>query len=1228
MNWLIYRPNLLDRTKDIVTPVLSAKTVREAFLTLWPTFQEFTAPTIVLVNGVPTLRAKWDDELRANSTIEACAVPGALTPAIATVSLLLTIGSLAYSAYLYYTAPSIPSFNPPAIGTTPEAAPVFAFEGQRNERRLNQPIEVAYGRNRWYPGFLCLSRIVYVENTPYLIGWYSLGKGDFEIEDVRIGETSITTLPNSQYIQFDSGTTTPAGNATLDNDDIFDYVKYIEELSNAELRGTNEAEYKVLGPYRVKAITYGSSVSKFQINLSFPGGLYELDASSNLVEKVVTLRARWRQINENGANPGDWEGDAFLSDPYFEMLPNGTTTTPQRFTFSATLSQNLKWGWEFEIYRTDTKETTIGGADTVRIESVCFLDKTEKTYDVTTLNVIVQGSEFITSGSSAKVNVVATRKLPTLVDGSFTAPVATRNSVWAFLDVLRSDYGAQTPNDQLDLTYFEDLGESTSINFDAVFKQKTTVLEALKAIATVMHGAPYLAGSDYRIAVDDPLAVPVAFFSMDNVSDLTWEMAFSPVLDADCVEVSYIDPDSGLEDTVQFTPPGSDGVNPRRLTAVGVQDRTLAWRMGAYSYLSESLRRDRVTFTTGMEGYIPTFGDTIMVAWPFPAWGTAGLVTAYDAATLTLALSEDVTFDGPETHWIALRTRTGEVYGPVRCEVASVANAVLLLEPLSDGFFTGYFGEQPIMFTFGKSSTLAKEFAVTALTPTANNTSVQVEALSKNRQVFAYEFLDAPDPGDDLIEYAPVATQVPWVRVLKEEANALRIVWAPTPGATSYTVRYNYLDSITTPILSQPWTYVSTILESDNLDAYAFIPRVEGKYLFVTVTPDVGDTRWLRIYVGVRGSTTNLSKPVALTILDATDPLKVASGTITANLSEAFDATSSTGPTYYIDAPDDCGVRLELTTLPADVTRSITLPNGGAFTYTPSMAKEDGFYGENGTPSFVANVFRAGESTAYIVDHTMTYTRRTSPGTLSKSVSSAKVLGLSFITPYWVNGVRYDYTDLQTVTYQDVTFKLSTASKYGVDWIMSRTMSFYGVTVETYNRSTATPDLVLPIFWNSNGVPTDWTNNPSGVTGFAAYQTDKATGQTNAYEDSFHVACVPDESLPGNTGRTFALFLDVTNNRILPDTDFQCAFDTDITADQDTFRFAIGAQDVVNSGIRPLTSDERTALQAASRVVFMHCVPKYTPHTMFDSRIQATPLDLFGKQAASFASLYFTTPAA
>lgn len=928
MAWVINRPNFLNPADRKVT-YTPAKTLREAITRTCP--ETAKTPTVFCVNGLPRLRKHWDEPLPAGAVVTADAVPNGVVETLAIVSVVLTVASLLTTAWLIYNQPSIAAI--PGIGVTPEPDPTFSFGGQRNAQRLNNVIETAYGRNRWWPAYLCNPRLQYSDNVPVLDVWLTLGHGEFDVEDVRVGDTSLASIPGCSWEYFDPG-------HTITTDETPDIVQYAKDVRNTELRAPNEPEFAVLGPYTPLGALLRSR--QFCVNFAYPGGLYNTDENGLTTATVDTA------VLAN-TDAGDLVYGATETQA-------AATTTPLRLSLVSQLyAASLGDRVGITLERLTNRAESSSAQSRIVAESIQAYGWSGREHKVALVHVTLRGSDTLGTDAAEKINVVATRKLRTLVDGVWTSPVATRNPVYAFMDAMQANYGGQAPDDNFDLALWEELAKTVSgKTFDNVFNEKTTVWDAARAIGQSIRAVPYIAGSDIRLFVDSPVDQPVALFSPDNAMDLKWSVGFAKPLDADCVEAAYVDPDSGLQDVVQFTPPGSEGVNPRRETFAGVTDRDEAWRLAAYAYYKQVLQRETVSFKTGLEGHIPMYGDVIMVSWPFPAWGTAGVVEQYELSLGLLQVSEPLTF-GEGTYWMALRTKAGRVFGPLEVAPTEDPTVVSVATDLSAWDFSGETEDQ-ILFTFGPASQFARLFRVDSTTP--DGTTVSVKASAFVPEVFAYDALSAPPRGSDLLPVAPSPNAVPWITVAEESGDYLRVQWGPAMGATGYVVEYDYA-ARTTATMRSPWDAVGgaiVLSEVDVVNLVAYVPRQEGDlYVRVTATGSGTYREWWRGYIGSYPGTTN--RPLALRLVNNAngayvgplDPGNTATAdahaVIGSSVSAVFDVALTT-PTVYGDAPAGRGVWVELDggTVESGVagTVKVFLPNGGAHTFTQAEMRSAG----------------------------------------------------------------------------------------------------------------------------------------------------------------------------------------------------------------------------------------------------------------------------------------------
>lgn len=773
------------------------RNVTSALPTLWREVGKIDSPFFVKVNGKIVLRADWGNPIPPESFVEVYSAPG--VTALAVVSIVLTVVSLAVTAFLIATLPETPTANTTTSG---DADNVFSFSGQSNLTKLNQCVETSFGTNKWFPPYLTLPRIYFVNNKAYIDILFSLGTGKLQVDDVRCGDTLIGDIANSSYTYFDKGTVLTG----------YDCV-YIGDKTNVELSQPDSENFEIIRTI----VTPVNALSKvIQLNFECPSGL----------SGTVGVEWRYRKISNSGDGISAWS-------PWRSRSFTASSSTAQRFTLTYDTLESARY--EVAVQRSTNTPTT-----SIRLLSAYGLGNSGQQTSVQSLRVSLEGSNSIDQSSASDISVITTRHLRTSFASSTLSP--SRNSVWAIVNLLIE---AGIPIADLDSAYWTELAASVNNNFDFVYVNKTTVWQALQDICGTFRGQMFVIGSDFRVAIDTPDAIPSAFFGPDNATDLTWNVLFQQEDANDCVVVTYVDPKTGLQTEVQFTPPGSLGVNPQNVTVPGVTDRTAAWRIAAYKWMCQNLLRDTVSFTVGLDGLIPMYGDVVAVAWPFPAWAVAGLVN-YQDTNGELVLTEAL--PTPEgASWLSLRTLTGEMYGPIGCSIGSAPNRVVLDTPLPAGMFDFEdFTRESVMFTFGTSTTMEKPFRITSLAYDGN--TVKVDAVAYDTAVFTYDTITAPDN-----DKTPVsAPGLSWTIAKSVSSGYYRVTWPSVEGATSYSVKYVYLDTTDpnwllfagAPNLYPNW---ATASDANCFGTNAYVPTTTGVVpLMVRIIANTGAVSYWR----------------------------------------------------------------------------------------------------------------------------------------------------------------------------------------------------------------------------------------------------------------------------------------------------------------------------------------------------------------------------------------------
>jgi hypothetical protein len=306
---------------------------------------------------------------------------------------------------------------------------------------------------------------------------------------------------------------------------------------------------------------------------------------------------------------------------------------------------------------------------------------------------------------------------------------------------------------------------------------------------------PYIQGGMYHFTRDSEASLPVALFNQRNIvkGSLKVEYLLPSDETADSVMVTYFDEvrQKPLEILAQL--PGYSADNPYPVQLFGVTNSSQAWREGQYIAAANRYRRQSISFTTEMEGFIPTFGDLIAIAHDRMQRNTSGDVLGYDSGSKILTLSEPVIF-GIGTYYFGFKLRNGSFSGPWLAtagadEYHPVLTTALDFPPDTDT------SREKTSFTFGKGEEYRKLARVIAVRPRSIH---QVEIACINEDAAVHTADTGTIPPASAYWNLPAKITRPVVRGLSVTLSGtpsnpqLAIDWLPAAGADHYYVETSY----------------------------------------------------------------------------------------------------------------------------------------------------------------------------------------------------------------------------------------------------------------------------------------------------------------------------------------------------------------------------------------------------------------------------------------------------
>ena len=750
---------------------------------------EFECPTICLCNAEPLLRGRWDETLIGEGdlvvfvplpqgggggdgknplrTILMLAVMVAaiyfapmLAPSLASalgVSTTVATGLAQAGIALAGTAlvnVLIPPPKPSAItsnfGSAPAPSPTYSLQAQGNQARLAQPIPVVYGRHLVYPDLAATPWTEYDNNEQYLHQLHCVGQGEYDLEQVRIEDT-----PISSFEEIETEIVPPGESVTLFEIDVVN----APEIAGQELIGANDRETVVtindageevitvvgdgwIGPFTANPA--GTEATGIGIDVIMPRGLYYANDDGSFSARTVEWEVEARAVDDDGTAIGEWIAVASESVTEAE-------NTPRRKSYRYPIATGR---YEVRVRRTNDKSGDARAGHEIRWSGLkTFLEGTPEFGAVTLLAVRMRATDNLSQRSARLVNVIVTRRLPVWDPATgWSAPQPTRSLAWALADAARATYGAGLADARIDLDALHALDavwETRGDRFDAVFDQGLTVWEALTRIARCGRALPFLQGGILRIARDAPRTLPAALFGPRNIAKGSFRIQYvMPGEDtADAVTVTYFSERTWTPDEVTAVLPGSTAEatdKPATVDLFGCTGAEQAMREGLYMAAANRYRRRIMTFRTELEGLIPTYGDLIAVTHDLPRWGQGGEVVAVDGRALTLSeplewQAGEKTADAtgtdtaePPTHYLALRRRDGTLSGPWPVEPGGGDRTVVLSEDLDLEPYTGA-EEERTHFAFGPGETWGLRARVMAVRPRGEQ--VEITAVGEDARV-------------------------------------------------------------------------------------------------------------------------------------------------------------------------------------------------------------------------------------------------------------------------------------------------------------------------------------------------------------------------------------------------------------------------------------------------------------------------------------------------------------
>lgn len=687
----------------------------------------------------------------------------------------------------------IPPSKLPSTQELDAPSPTYGISASGNMIRKQQAIPNPYGRNKIMLDWCAEPWAEYRGNTQYLYQLFCIGHGEYEIEQIYIGDTAVENFGDEVEYEI-VGPDTPV---TLFPDN----VSTSGDVAGQELLGINEEGADYIGPFPICAAANTANYVAFDYLL--PGGLFYANDSGGLDSRTIELQEEIREIDSSGAAIGEWivVGTPVITD---------ATNTPQRISHKYALPSRARY--EGQVKRTNNADTDVRTSDTIQWSGLRAYLPSIRTYgDLTLIAMVMRVEGNLAGQSNHRVSCVCTRKLEIYdpVSKTWSARTATHNPAWAFAHVCRASYCGNLDDSRIDLDKIASLAETWETRgdtFDYVFDSRMSWGESAQIICRVGRAVPMDQAGLMTVIRDEPQTVYSTGFDMRNIvrGSLSIERMLPTLETPDHVIVEFFSADKWDWDEVECILPGGSSENPERRKMPGVSTRQQAWREGMYMAACNRDQRTFPTLTTELEGLIPSFGAHVPVSHDLPQWGYSGEIVSVSADGLTLETSERLSWTAGDQHYVGLSLSNGSMAGPYPVSQGTDDFSMVLDSALGWSPYTGGDRERT-RYMFGPGTDKwCKVCRVIGIIP-RGGTKVQLLLVNAADSVHTADQGEAPTPPvTSLLPKIPDAPVVSGLRVVPDATiKGLALAsWYPAARATSYIVQMS-LDSL-------HWTTIAT----------------------------------------------------------------------------------------------------------------------------------------------------------------------------------------------------------------------------------------------------------------------------------------------------------------------------------------------------------------------------------------------------------------------------------
>lgn len=405
---------------------------------------------------------------------------------------------------------------------------------------------------------------------------------------LRAKETKSLTLTK----EADGITVTSSGNkVTLDEVVVFGVKSGVSKIAGwshdvvntVDLVGNNAIKV-MTSSYVPRHLQLKPNIAGVSINIVFNEGLYHVKGDGSLERRDINILVDILNKGEHLVRT-------------YTVKASSAKEIKDAVRITAQYAKPANEDWSFvRVRREKARAPQSNIIDNPRLEAVYELYPNEPRYYGNTMlmAVAMRASENVQGGS--KINVFARR-------------TDIGNSIKDIVEDIYSNTNYGAGMDKTDLE-FSDIAGHTKI--DCYFEGEKTVLDCMEQVASpqMFHLVPR--AQTLQVVKDVPKSIPVQKYDGYSMFNVSVEYKFDIKEQHDGIEVEYRDSDWNPV-TTKYP---AHSLQPKVVKVFGVSKKTVADTYAKYLYRQEKARKKVVSFSTDVQGRVPSFLDLIEINHP------------------------------------------------------------------------------------------------------------------------------------------------------------------------------------------------------------------------------------------------------------------------------------------------------------------------------------------------------------------------------------------------------------------------------------------------------------------------------------------------------------------------------------------------------------------------------------------------------------------------------------